>query len=507
MKFPTVQERPVPSGGGFNPIQAQAPDLSAPLKANAQLGETISQASANIGGAVENFRARKDRFNYTIARSKFLQDSINLENEINNDPDFINSPTKYKEKSNELKQKYISDLGNNRFAPVFNEEMGIYEAKKFNDIANSSSQKLMFEQQAAADQITESNLNAFTRTSDPVAQEALIKGSIEAFSATIPDNEPKKPILVQEATKKIGKRFAETALASKSPSEQIAILNQENKKGGTTIAAFMPADQRQEWLMKAETLKERQDQIAIRQAEKAEKLNRANKDKIMIQGVQQGLSFDQLPIEVKFSASREDIERYETLRLQQLGNEGNSDEKEMNFQKYQDLYVKNPAEFANTSLSKIASEVPFSKVDEVQKWHDKAFNDQKASTNISEKVEVSNKFVSYLGLNASNKKEEKQINQFKSAFEQQVNYFKEKNGKEPSKADLEKIGNDLITEKAFEKKGLFGTSTETKRSFQATEQNIAVPENVIEEIQTQARMKGKRIPTETEIKNWYINKK
>ena len=500
-KFPSFQERPIPSAGGFNPIQAQAPDLSAPNRAIAELGETIQRSSAEVGGAIEDMQKRQERFDYRIARSKFLQNAVNLENQIDLEPDYRKTPELYRQKIAEIKQSTIDSLPENRFSPLLREEMNLYEAKQFGDIARSASQKLSFEQRAQADQITEENLNAFVRTADPVAQEALIKSSIETFADSIPDNDPKKPILVQEESKRIGKRFAETSLVSKSPIEQIALINQENKKPGSTIAAFLPADERQEWLLKAETLKEKQDQAAIKAAERREKQNAIKKDTIMIDGLQQGLSFDQLPLEVKMKASKEDIERYENIRLQQLGGEQNSDVKELNFQKYQDLYAQRPEEFANMSLAKIASEVPFNKVDEIKKWHNEAFNGQRAPVGISEKVEIGNKFVSYMGIKPSDNKAVR----FKKAFEEQINYFKQQQGREPGRKELENIGNDLITQQTFTEKGWFGNSTKTARGFEIdkSKQVIEPTTQEIDDIQTKARKSGKRIPTEDEIRRVY----
>lgn len=506
MKFPIIEERPTPNAGQFNPIQASVADLSAPLKAQQQLGETIERGAQVLGASVEQFRIREEKFNYSLARSKFIQDSVNIQNELQNDPDFVSHPEKYQQKTAELKQQSLQSLGNNRFVPLFKSEMNIYETKTLADINKSTSDKLMFQQQAQADQNLESNLNAFTRTKDPVTQQALIKNSIDLYADSIPDNDPKKPVLVQEQTKAIGKRFAETALASKNPSEQIAILNQENKKGGSTIAQFLPADQRQDWLQKAEILREKQDQASIRQAERADKQNAINKDKVFIQGLQQNLSFDQLPTEIKLKATKEDVERYENLRLQQIGGQGETDEKQLNFQKYQDLYAKNPQAFANIPLSKIASEVPFSKVDEIQKWHDSAFNGSRAPVNIDEKVETGNKFISYMGLKPSDPK----ALTFKKSFEQEINYFKDRNGRDPSKTELEKIGNDLITEKTFSKPGFFfgdkWPTTKTGRAFtldKGAEQTPKPSEQEIEQIQTGARKAGKRIPTEEEIQKRY----
>lgn len=506
MKFPTVQERPTPNAGQFNPVQANVADLSAPLKAQQQLGETIERGAQILGASAEQFRIREEKFNYSLARSKFIQDSVNLQTQLQSDPDFISYPEKYREKTQELKQKYVQDLGNNRFASLFKSEMDIYEQKTLADINEQTSKKQFFQQQAQADQNLESNLNAFTRTKDPVTQQALIQNSIELFENSIPDSDPRKPVLVQEAKKSIGKRFAETALASKTPAEQIAILNQENTKGGSTIAQFLPADQRQDWLQKAEILREKQSEAAIKSAEREQKLTEVKKDKVFIEGLKSNLSFDQLPIEVKLKATKEDVERYENLRLQQIGGQGETDEKQLNFQKYQDLYVKNPQAFANIPLSKIASEVPFSKVDEIQKWHDSAFNGSRAPVNIDEKVEVGNKFISYMGRKPS----DKESLDFKKAFEQEINYFKEKNGRDPSRAELEKIGNDLITEKTFSKPGFFfgdkWPTTQTGRAFtldKGGEQTLKPSEQEIEEMQTNARKAGRRIPTRKEIEADY----
>lgn len=502
MKFPIDLNRATPSQGQFNPIQAQVPDLTAPMQATQQLGQTIQKGAHELGAAVEQFKIRQDKFNYTVARSKFIQDSVNLQNEIENDSDYINSPAKYQEKMAELKQKHVESLGSNKFAPLFKSEMNIYEAKSLADINKSTSDKLFYSQQAQANQVLEDNLNAFTKTKDPVAQQALIHGSIEAYADSIPDNDPKKPLLIQEYKQNTGKRFAETALVSMSPSQQIAVLNQENKKGGSTIATFLPADQRQDWLQKAELLKEKQDQAAIRQVERADKQNKLNRDKVMLQGIQQGLSFDQLPLELKLKASKEDIDRYENLRLQQL--EVGSDQtldREKEYQNFRDLYVKDPKKFANMSLSEMAAKVPLSKINEVEKWHEQAFNGAIAPADLNNKVQIINDAVSSIGLDTDQKVK------FKTRFDEDVESWKQANKKDPSKKDLEDIANNLVVEKAFETKGIFGTSVDKARGYKVPKDaSIAVPDKVIEEIQTQARLKGNRIPSEEEVKTWYQNK-
>jgi len=112
-KIPVITERQVAPAAPYNPQQVVVPDMNAVPKALSNLGESVTK----VGGALYEMQDRKDKFDYSLAYSKFLQRGIAFENDLDRDTDFQNLQKKYKEGMAKIKQETLGSLGSNQYAP------------------------------------------------------------------------------------------------------------------------------------------------------------------------------------------------------------------------------------------------------------------------------------------------------------------------------------------------------------------------------------------------------
>lgn len=247
-ELPQITQRQIPDAQVLAAPQVVSVDNNQVASAVNNLGKTLE------GGADLAYKTglQRDKFNYSIARSKFLQQSVDLQNQLENDPDYANLSQKYEEGMAKIKTDTLQELGSNSQAQLLDQEINLYKAKQFGAINKIAQDKQEAFAIVEADKTMEINLNlAAKRSTNDLTRESLLFTSKELYANAIPENTPNKAILVRENDKRVDRRFAETYLEGHTPAEQINLLDQENKKSGSNFTKHLPADIRQDFLIKA----------------------------------------------------------------------------------------------------------------------------------------------------------------------------------------------------------------------------------------------------------------
>lgn len=497
-KIPVITERQVAPAAPYNPQQVVVPDMNAVPKALSNLGESVTK----VGGALYQLQDRKDKFDYSLAYSKFLQKGIAFENDLKQDPDFQNLPKKYKEGMAKIKQETLAEVGNNNYAPNLKERMELWEEQKYGNILETTVKKQQDFALAETDKITESNLEALSRTKNSEDKYLLLANTVQSFRNALPDSDPNKEYKVQAFTTKIEKKAAELDLMQRPYAEQISMLQQENAKEGSNMTKLLSPDERLQFLEKAKiNLKQEENQRRI-EAERAEKQAVQNVDNFLAQSLIQGKSWDDLPINIRLKATPQKAEEYQNYRTQMIaGGQTNASEKEKNFFEIQQVFTSDPEKLANMDTVKLVGSVPSNQVNTVLAWQEKARNNITAPATLVQQNSIVNATTASVGI----KKGSKPYVDFNKRFSEEVQAFKDEKGKEPSKNDLQSIAQGLVVQATFDKSFLPGTTT--KRLYQVDKedlQDIVVPDADFKEIRAGIKNVTGKEPSQDQIKQIYL---
>lgn len=231
-----VEQRDIPNAPGLALPDVASVDNSAVFRAQDQLGKSL-EATADV---VHKIGEQRDKFNYSVARSKFLQRSADLHNELENSSDYENLPTKYKEGMEKIKQDTLAQLGNNSKAALLNGEMSVFTSRQYEPIAKLAQQKQQEQAITTAYKNADTNLDLIARTNNKALTDTYITTQGELFDAAYADD----PIKAMQAKRAFVENVAETKLAQQNPYQRLNTLTQENNKKGSNIAQFLPADKR-----------------------------------------------------------------------------------------------------------------------------------------------------------------------------------------------------------------------------------------------------------------------
>jgi hypothetical protein len=501
-KIPYITERAVPQAQGLNSVPVTVADTSAVPQATAQLGQSLMKA----GEAISVIKERQDKFNYSIAYSKFLQKSINYQNDLDQDPDYTNAPQKYKEGMAAIKDQALKELGSNNYAPELKEHMNLYEAKNYGQVLDSATKKQSAAALATVDQQVNANFEAFSRTKDPEARFGLLASSVTAFSNAIPDSDPNKAVKVQQFTDQIEKRGALLDLSQRSPQQQIALLRQENAKSGSNIAKYLTPEERSQALERAEQSQKQQqsqDITAIRNADYLKKRaaeNRAN-DLVI-----HGGNVKDLPIEdyvLLDQETKNNLTKTAEIYSGAIKVDENDSKKEL--YSYLDLYHNKPEEFAKVDPVTISSRLSPADAKVVFGWQQKAISGVVMPVDLATRNEIANQTLNSIGLPPNNNKDSIK---FKNRLNEEVEYFKKNHQKEPNQKELQEMAHSLVVQATFDR-GYFG-STKAKPLYQASkkeiEKQVVVPDDFANKLISQSRAAGMGPLTPEQIRTAYINK-
>jgi hypothetical protein len=496
-RIPVITERQIAPAAPYNPQQVVVPDMNAVPKALSNLGESITKT----GGALYEMQDRKDKFDYSLAYSKFLQKSIAFQNDIDQSPDFVNSPKNYKEGMAKIKQETLGEIGSNRYAPNLKERMNLWEEQKYGNILKTTVIKQQDFALAETDKITESNLEAISRTKSPEDKYLLMANTVQAFRNALPDSDPNKEYKVQAFTTKIEKKATELDLMQRPYSEQISMLKEENAKEGSNITKLLSPDERIKWLKTAENARKQEIEDARIKAEKAEKQSKIKtQDELYNQVVIQGKSINEVDPKIIYKSSEESLKKVEEIRKRQQGlGQVDTTQDEKNYDKYKQMYIEEPQKFADLDINKVAANIPVNKVSEMTNYLTQARNGIYAPASLKQQEEIKNNTLRSIDINP-----EKGGTAFKTRFDQEVAAFKQDQKKDPSRKDLENIANSLVVQQTFEG-ALWGTNK--MRMFEVDKddlQDIVVPDDDFQEIRTEIKRATGREPSQDQIKQIYL---
>jgi hypothetical protein len=499
-KLPTIQERPIPQAAPYNPQQVMVADTNAVPKAVAQFGQSLGQ----VGEAAIRIDEQRNRFEYSLAKSKFLQASTEIQRNVENDPDFEKMPQRYKEDMLKIRQDILSssDL-NDSYKSLLSNEMAIYEQKNYDNVLATYARKQYDYTIAQTGKAVENNFEAASRVTSEQDKEIILANSKNLFINAISLNDPQREEKIGRMEVELEQRMAKLDLMQKNPYQQVEMIDAENKKPNSNLTKYLTPEQRIQWKEKAQNdinALEREREALAERAEKQKKIRA--EDELYNQVVIQGKSINQVDPQILLNAKESSVKAVEKIRMRQIGaGEVNPQKEELKYQEYKIMYIQEPEKFAELNRNEIAANVPYTKQEEMLGYLDKARNKIFAPATLKQQEEVASFTLKSIGKDPKNAT-------FRTRFDEEIQAFKEEKGKDPSKKDLQDIANGLVVQQTFYRSILPGTSS--KRLYEMDkediQEDIVVPENIIVEIQSEARKNGKRIPSEEEIKVFYANK-
>ena len=181
-----------------------AVDYTPLAKADRALGEATTNVGKGIialGAGIEQKQQADAKFQYTIARSKFLQDTIELENNLENAEDYTTIPKSFQDGMAKIKQDALSKVKDGRFQEQLDSEIGLQTQRSAVDVDRLFRKKDGDNDRSILLSTIDKNLNALASTNNEDLRNEIIfsndqgiedlvqKGSIDKQSAEKVKNE------------------------------------------------------------------------------------------------------------------------------------------------------------------------------------------------------------------------------------------------------------------------------------------------------------------------------
>lgn len=474
--LPQIQERDISRPTGVGNIGVTQFDNTQVAKATQQLGQDLQK----IGSGLAEMSDNRDKFNYSIARSNFLRESIKFQNDLDNDPNYNNLDQKYREGMANIKSGILDKLGNTRYSQLLATEMNLFQEKASAQVAKIVAEKQQAFSLSSADENVEQNLDTYTRTKNPIAREALISSTIEPYVFAIPNSNPKKDILIQEYRKKVGSRFAMAAFNQLNSAEQINAINQDKKNPNSNFVKYIPADDRIILYNRAiEAQKQERNSLASKMREQ-EYIKKQNATNLSLDTILKGGTVKDIPLQQY--ALLDESDRNNLNKIQQIKNgsyQVDPIEGIKAYNEYADLYANNPSEFSKIDSIQIQSKVSPEKVNQVLKWKEAA--QQGIPQNNAEKSfnSIANFYVKNI-IKKPFKSDESNL--FIDKFREVRQGFIDSKGKQPTDEELRHMANGLVAD-ASVAGTFFGTNQ--KPVYKIEKQNA--PDDIKNKIIMRAR--------------------
>tara|TARA_R110000772_G_scaffold256437_1_gene372993 strand:- start:453 stop:1985 length:1533 start_codon:yes stop_codon:yes gene_type:complete len=503
-KLPEIQQRAIPGAINVTPQQVQVADTTAVTKAMGNFGKDLSSGALSYGQAYEAMEAQKDRFNYSSAKSKFLQESATLQYNIDFDPDYDNAPKNYKEGMAKNKENIRNNPNlSPQYKEVLLQQADLYEEKQYGSVLRNTVTKRTDANIATALIDEEYNSELASKTNDADTVELLKTASINVFNNAIPLTDPNREQKILANTTRIDKKYALADLQKLTLEDQLAVLKQEHKKFGSTTAQYFTPDERFKLENNIVSSIKARDKEQAALAVKAEKEVKVGVQSRLIETIEKNGTWEDLSIQDQFNATEKDKKTFDRLRQRKLGiNTDSPTALEANYQEVRDEWIEDPETFANRDELELLASVPSSQQEEVAGWYQSAREGVKAPANIKEQNSIANDTLISIGVDPK-----KDGSTFKKRFYEDIEAFKQEKNKLPTKYDTQRIAEDLIVERSF-KGFLYGTNEE--RAYQVSKEdfnkNIVVPDNFTNTLILQSQQRNLPAPSEEDISNAYLKK-
>lgn len=215
-------------------------DLGITARASQQLGNTVAQ----IGG---NILQHDDELKYAKAQSAYLQTKVATTAALDNDPNFQTHAQTYQTAMDEAKQKSLGMIGSPRDQQRFELETAVPYQQGLAEVQRKAFTKESDHERGTLLDTISSNRQAAITAADEPTRMALLSATQSAISGAAD-----KGYLGQDDAAKLrqhsAQSYAEGTIEALPLSDQVKRL----EKGQTGIVDFIPADKRNEMLMKSQ---------------------------------------------------------------------------------------------------------------------------------------------------------------------------------------------------------------------------------------------------------------
>lgn len=501
-----TEERRVAQGVINSGIRPSDIPISPVSKALEETGKTLENTATTIG-RVDNY---VDKFNYALAKSKITRDNVSLlnkvEQDINDTGDFSSAQANYELGLNNLKDSYGKDLKIPRFKASLDNDvanMRVETTQKIYDLQQKAQQNAIF---TAAGKEMDDTLETLAITNNPEDQKKIIDNGLATLVAAVPLADPNRASTIAKIEEEYKKRVGIGAFNRLSPSEQITSLDnyEKNAKAGKKVFStveYIPVEDRPIYRNRAEqALKQDRNNLVARLRDD-EYLKHYNAKVTSLNHIVNGGSVADIPIG-QFALLSEP-ERNNLDKIQQIKNgtiQVDPVEGQLAFNKYSNMYINNPREFAKIDPITIQAEVSPDKLSKVQGWQQQAQKGMTAPATFGQQNTVLSQSLKMLNIKGKNEA------LFSQKYQDNITAFREINDKDPSIPELRKIADDLVIDITINNDFWFDSDKKLYQVKGDDLKNITVPEDFANNLLIQAQQANLGPITPEQMRSAYLNK-
>jgi hypothetical protein len=506
MRIPTAGNirRETPNLG----TTVSTPDLTPLAKGDQLMGQGIQNLGKGIsilGKEIEKQQLADDTFEYGIARSKALQDSITLQDQLKNTQDYNVIPEQHSKGWNDIKNNALENVKNPRLRQQLSIELDLQAEKD-----RISSNNVFIAKRGDSDRsIIDSQLteieNAIASTTDEGKRGELLISANQIIEGAVVRQSLDKEA-AQGVRSKLFEKVAVNRINSLPAEEQLKVLGVNKAKNGeitfsktgTFADNLKPETKLAVYQQTQQAAKQRQDDY-LANIKKQDFLTQRNAEENSINVILQGGTVSDIPIDQYARLNDAQRANLDTIRQRQNGlPQLDPVEGITAYNDYARQYANDPTAFARVDPIKIRSSVSPDKVDEVMGWQNAALQ------GIPQNADESNfqQTADYYAKNVLGKKlTSSDAALFTKKLRETRKEFITSKGRQPTNEELKYIANGLVSD-ALVGGTLWGTN---KEPLYKLKDDFEVPADQSDRIITRIKkLKGKKSnPTPDEIREIY----
>lgn len=483
------------------------PDYTPLAKADLAVGKGYEEAGKGmliLDAGIQKKKLADDTFDYTIARSQYLQKTIELEDQLRNEPDFTKIPQIKQERMNQIRSETSSMVSNPKLSAHLNSEMdlqgvksniefdGIYRAKRNDADRATTQEEIGTIEQAIASTTNKKFKEELIITRNQLVASAEYRGAIDKESASK---------IIQDSSE----RIAINEISALPESQQIAALGARKEKNGTitfaktnTFADNLPVAKKLAFYQRVQqTMKQKQDDY-ISQIKRNDFLTQRNAEENSMKIVLQGGTAKDIPIEQYARLSASQRKNLDTIRQRQNGLvQTDPIEGMKSYDEYSRLYANDPAGFAKVDPTEIRASVSPDKVDQVIGWQNEALQGKPQNADEASFQQTADHYAkNILGKKLSSK----DAVLFTNKLREERKQFITTKGRQPTNEELKSLGNGLVSDVTV------GGMWESKEPLYKLKGEFKVPDEDKNIITQQIKKQTGKPATEEQIRKVYENK-
>lgn len=507
-KLPNItEERRVVDAGvnaGVSPTQIE---ISPVAQATNKLGAQLEKSGTQIIETDNHVQ----RFNYALNKSRLTREHVNLLNKLEQDiddtGDYATAQESYKKNLGELTNTLGEKISNSDYRAKFDEEANLLKENTVQKVYQIQKKAQEAQSYTLAEEELNNTVETVMKTRDPVQQQLLIKNGLAPVLAAIPNSDPDRALKIAAVEKEYRKRVGIGVFNSLEPRQQIAALDAHDKdpKAFSTVA-FIPAEERPVYRKRAEQAMKQQTNDAVAKIRDQDFLKYHNAKENATNAIINGGNVADIPLDQYALLNESD--RANLNKIQEIKNgtyQMDPIKGDEAYYSYSDMYQSNPEQFAKADPIKIRAEVSPDKVNQVLGWQQQAQKKINAPVNLQQYNNVATQTLKSIGVKPSSP----EAVTFKNRLNQELEYYKESHGKDPSIKELQNMASDLVVKASFAGT-LYGTNE--KKVYQIPKgkvvEKIVVPEEFKNKVIQIKKNNGINTPTtEDQFKQLYLKDK